>query len=334
MCKIYIIVPIYNAEKYLQECLESISNQTYKNFICVMVDDGSSDNSHKICETFQENQNFILISQKNQGVAAARNTGLEYVFNHADDSDLLTFIDSDDFVDKTYLEKIADISNNTQSDKTSAAETMYFCGWNQLQENKILVHKQNIDSKIISGDFREDYELLDSFLQTLWANFYSIALIKEKKISFDKELTVNEDISFNFSYTYFVKKYVFINECLYNYREIPNSLSRTDLQAEWRVEMRFQSLKRRILFLNDCNIKNKQYVINKHISNMVSGSTLFSPFCRRLYQLKEYTDLKHVRSNGQRRVIFCLQHNLLWFYKFYMTIKHELFILKKIYILY
>ena len=172
---------------------------------------------------------------------------------------------------------------------------------------------------------------MDSFLQTLWANFYSIALIKEKKISFDKELTVNEDISFNFSYTYFVKKYVFINECLYNYREIPNSLSRTDLQAEWRVEMRFQSLKRRILFLNDCNIKNKQYVINKHISNMVSGSTLFSPFCRRLYQLKEYADLKHVRSNGQRRVIFCLQHNLLWFYKFYMTIKHELFILTWVY---
>lgn len=319
----FILIPIYNAEQYLKECLESIANQTYKNFICVMINDGSTDSSPKICKEFTNDKRFILLSQENKGVAAARNYGLNYILQNSSENDFLTFIDADDFVENSYLEKV---SNFLHSSNLDSHDTMYLCGWKQLQKTKSISHLIEQKSNIIQGDFRNDYENLDSFLQTLWSNFYDIALIKKEHLHFDEQLNISEDIAFNFKYAYFIRKYVFINECLYNYRELPNSLSRTNIQTEARLNMRFRNLERRLHFLTECDIKSKQFVLNKHISNMVSGS-IFLPNYKRLYELKKLADPKFTRSKGQKRVIFCLKHNLLWIYRFY--IKYKNILLKK-----
>ena len=102
MYKISVIVPVYNVEKFLAQCLESLVLQTYKNLEIIIVDDGSSDNSYKIYKKYAKSDSRIqIIKQKNAGVSAARNTGLasatgEYVH----------FIDSDDYIDIDYYEKI------------------------------------------------------------------------------------------------------------------------------------------------------------------------------------------------------------------------------------
>lgn len=75
----YIIIPIYNVEKYLKTCLDSIKNQTYTNFKAIMINDGSTDNSAEIAQSYTQDERFILINQDNAGVSVARNTGLDYV---------------------------------------------------------------------------------------------------------------------------------------------------------------------------------------------------------------------------------------------------------------
>ena len=79
MEKIAIIVPIYNVENYLRECLDSIQKQTYPNFICIMINDGSTDSSKKIAETYLVDDRFVLINQKNKGLSGARNRGIEFL---------------------------------------------------------------------------------------------------------------------------------------------------------------------------------------------------------------------------------------------------------------
>lgn len=105
--KITLIVPIYNVEDYLEQCLYSIQNQTYKNFICIMVNDGSTDNSKEIAEKFLSDKRFILINQENKGLSGARNTGLDYFFEKSVEQQIgnyVSFIDSDDVISPDYLE--------------------------------------------------------------------------------------------------------------------------------------------------------------------------------------------------------------------------------------
>ena len=112
MYKISVIVPVYNVEKFLAQCLESLVLQTYKNLEIIIVDDGSSDNSYKIYKKYAKSDSRIqIIKQKNAGVSAARNTGLasatgEYVH----------FIDSDDYIDIDYYEKMLKASRSMSPD--------------------------------------------------------------------------------------------------------------------------------------------------------------------------------------------------------------------------
>ena len=99
---ISVIVPVYNVEKYLEECLDSIQNQTYSNIEIILVNDGSTDNSKEICEKYcKQDSRFLLINQENQGLSAARNKGVEI-----STGEYIVFVDSDDIIKTNYLEKL------------------------------------------------------------------------------------------------------------------------------------------------------------------------------------------------------------------------------------
>ena len=98
--KISVIIPIYNCQKYLSECLQSLSEQNISDFEVILVDDGSIDNSLKICEMYSRNkENVKVIHTNNNGVSAARNIGLKNA-----KGELITFIDADDVLENNYLE--------------------------------------------------------------------------------------------------------------------------------------------------------------------------------------------------------------------------------------
>lgn len=105
MNKISVIVPIYNVEKYLPTCLNSIINQTYKNLEILLINDGSSDNSGEICENYAKMDNRIHVFHKrNEGVSSARNLGIDLSVG-----DFISFVDPDDFLDLNLYEIV--ISN-------------------------------------------------------------------------------------------------------------------------------------------------------------------------------------------------------------------------------
>ena len=102
--KVSVIVPVYNVEKYLKRCLDSIINQTYKNIEIILVNDGSKDNSRDICEEYEKKyENISLINQENGGLSAARNTGLKHINGEA-----VTFVDSDDWLESDAIEYYVD----------------------------------------------------------------------------------------------------------------------------------------------------------------------------------------------------------------------------------
>ena len=112
MVKVSIGVPIYNVEAYLRECLDSIMNQTFKDFEVIMVDDGSTDNSFDICQEYVARDNrFKLFHQANIGVAGARNTCLKHM-----KGEYISWVDSDDKVEPNYLERLLEVQNETQAD--------------------------------------------------------------------------------------------------------------------------------------------------------------------------------------------------------------------------
>ena len=99
---ISVIIPVYNVENYLEECLKSVQNQTYTNIEVLLVNDGSTDNSKQICERYcQEDSRFHLISQTNQGQSVARNVGVE-----VSTGEFIAFVDSDDVIKANYLEEL------------------------------------------------------------------------------------------------------------------------------------------------------------------------------------------------------------------------------------
>lgn len=99
--KISIIIPVYNVEEYIEQCLESVINQTLKEIEIIIVNDGTQDNSMKKIERFLSDKRIVVIDKENGGVSSARNVGLEIA-----KGEYIAFVDSDDFIDKIMLEKI------------------------------------------------------------------------------------------------------------------------------------------------------------------------------------------------------------------------------------
>ena len=110
--KISIIVPVFNVENYLHRCIDSILVQTFKDFEVILVDDGSKDNSGKICDKFcEENSNMKVIHKKNEGLISARRIALEM-----SSGDYCVFCDSDDFLEKNALEELHNVISSKNPD--------------------------------------------------------------------------------------------------------------------------------------------------------------------------------------------------------------------------
>lgn len=211
---ISVIVPVYNVEKYLPECIESIINQTYKNLEIILIDDGSPDNSGKICDEYAGKDNRIkVIHKKNEGVSEARNVGMEVAKGN-----YLTFVDSDDWIESVYIETLLKTLMENKADYVT-------CGYNRVYQNEI--EKINNSGKRIVYDTKE--YLMNLLNVQLGYGFCHMKLIKRDIIGnnkFDKKLVVGEDAFFNIKLCKNLKKAVVIEEALYNYRFNSNSVVR------------------------------------------------------------------------------------------------------------
>ena len=132
MAVISVITPIYNTEKLLGRCVDSILNQTFRDFALILVDDGSTDGSGRLCdELAARDSRIVVLHQKNSGVGAARNRGLDWVFANTD-SRWITFVDSDDWVHPRMLELLLDAA-------VSGGTLLSACGYRELSDGQLEV---------------------------------------------------------------------------------------------------------------------------------------------------------------------------------------------------
>ncbi len=112
MSDITVVIPVYNVEKYLKKCVDSVEKQTYKNFEVILVDDGSTDSSGELCDALaKENDNIRVIHQENKGLGGARNTGIKSC-----NTEYIMFLDSDDYIHPELLEKCVDVLKKNNCD--------------------------------------------------------------------------------------------------------------------------------------------------------------------------------------------------------------------------
>lgn len=203
-----IVIPVYNAEKYIEDTIKSILDQTYKNWELILVNDGSKDESQYICEKLAlKDKRIKLISKENSGVSDSRNTGIK-----AAQGKYIGFVDSDDLIEKDMFEKM--ILNFYESE-------IIICGYKiRTIKGKIIkdsFRKPSLKGifflKEIENIFMEEGQLFNS----VWNKFYLTEIIKKNKIFFKTDLKTGEDLVFNLNYLSCIRKVSFLDENLYIY---------------------------------------------------------------------------------------------------------------------
>lgn len=216
MEKITIVVPVYNVEKYIERCLESICNQTYKNLEIICIDDGSTDNTLFYLKKYaQQDNRIIIVENKHQGVAATRNLGLELATG-----DFIGFVDSDDYIDLKMYETLHHI---IKSQKTDLA----ICGFKRIYED--FGHRKDSDefydnrTLFKPGKSIITNEVISHFMITLWSKLYKTQIIKENQISFKNNL-IFEDWVFYWEYLTHSDSLYFLENKMYFYCQHENSI--------------------------------------------------------------------------------------------------------------
>ena len=245
MDKVSIVIPVYNCEKYLDECLNSVIKQTYNNIEVLLIDDGSTDLSGKICDVYSEKDSrFKTFHIKNGGVSNARNTGI----NEATGK-YITFIDADDIVSEYFIEKMV----FGYKDDVGLVVCNYTCLYKDTE-----VYKPYDIQGIISSETAKKELFKDNSIRGFSCNkMFLLKTIKDNNLLFDINIKICEDLLFCFTYMNFIKNISIINEKHYFYRMRKGSaLNNSKIKNDLTV---FDSYKKMY------NIDNRVYEYSKEL---------------------------------------------------------------------
>lgn len=211
--KFSILVPIYNVEKYLEQCLDSLIGQTFRDFEIVLIDDGSKDNSGKICDAYQkkyDDMDISVLHKKNEGLISARRAGIKIA-----QGEYCVFCDSDDYLEKNALEKL-----NNLLQKITDIDVILYNAY-QVSEDKKDIFFENIFKE---GIIEDKTEIIDKLLLTYEINSLCLKAVRTELIDKDKNYkelyacNYGEDLLQTMPIMLKAKKIYYLNETLYNYR--------------------------------------------------------------------------------------------------------------------
>lgn len=204
---ISLIIPVYNVEEYILECLESVKRQTFNDMEVIIVNDGTPDKSIELAKSFIEDnrlENYFILEKENGGLSSARNFGLlkargEWVF----------FLDSDDYLEPNCMELLADLAKKRDTD-------LVIGGYQAYDEQTGKTEKWN-DYPLEYGVLPQDFRGLHSF-SFCFSRLYKKQIIDDNKLVFDERIEYAEDNAWQFDYNRFVKSYSCTNTVLCTYR--------------------------------------------------------------------------------------------------------------------
>lgn len=221
---ISIVVPVYNVQNYLCECVGSLLNQTYQNIEVILVDDGATDNCPQICDMYAENyENVSVIHKKNGGLSDARNVGLRSA-----KGEYIIFIDSDDYIDKKMLELLYGAAENNKASVST-------CEYRKLY-NKPVVEVENVQTTttVLKGkDIIKELYLgnYSNIGFVAWNKLYRTELFIENNIEYPFG-RIYEDTFTTYKLLYHADEVAIVNSPLYNYRIRPGSIMKSSLNMK------------------------------------------------------------------------------------------------------
>ena len=220
MSDVSVIVPIYNSEKSLNKCIDSILHQTYKNIEIILVNDGSTDNSKKICENYvHKDKRINLINKKNEGCAKARKTGISVA-----KSKYIIFVDSDDYIHKCMIEKLYEDIENNKSDISICKKEKFFSILPFIKTDingnlkKYLQKQKNYESIELKNEILKSFLFSGCFPCEMFAKIYKRELFNDMGKYSDSIKFFGEDLYLNIEIFLNAKKISILDEVLYYYR--------------------------------------------------------------------------------------------------------------------
>ena len=252
--KITVIVPVYNVENYLDKCLDSLVNQTYKNLEIIVINDGSTDNSGIICQEYAQKDNRIVyIEKENGGQSEARNMSLDRITGS-----YVTFVDSDDWVELNYVENLykkiteyqADIAVGNYYSFNEAEGMYYFHIFGDSYYEKVY------DNVSIFENLYESQEMKSFALISVWGKLYKANLVNHLRFDIGK---LGEDGYLNQKIYLLAEKTIYLNKGLYAYRQREGSSSR--IWTEKWMHALVDAMSERITLL-----ANMGYPLEKHLA--------------------------------------------------------------------
>ena len=215
--KISVIVPVYNAAKHLNKCVDSILAQTYNHFELLLVDDGSKDDSGKICDEYAASDPRVYVFHKaNGGVSSARNVGLDHATG-----EWISFCDSDDWVSEEYLQNLVKYIDD-EVDLVFSYATIVFQDGSQRREcfSERRIPLEKIEIAFLENEFHGH--------TSPWSKLYRRRVIEESKLRFCQDVQIGEDAIFLYDFILY-SRYIYITnhtDYFYNF-EAENSLTKT-----------------------------------------------------------------------------------------------------------
>ena len=262
--EVSVIIPVYNAEKFIERCIKSVLNQSYDSFELILVNDGSTDESGHICERFVKSDKRVSYYEKsNGGASSARNYALRYA-----KGEFVSFIDADDYISKDYLSKLIYAQREMRADWTACsykninnAKSAYrgnVTEWNRdifMSDSDI---KKRLASKVLACPSGK------RTLASSTCKLYRRSVIEDNNICFDEELMTCEDQMFNLCYIKYVKSFRYIHKYLY-YRNVNDGSLFTGFRSNMLQEYTylFRKYNRIASELGFIPVSQHQFVLEK-----------------------------------------------------------------------
>ena len=300
MCKISIIVPVYNVEKYIRDCLDSLVNQNLDNYEIICINDGSPDNSKSIIEEYIEKYTLIkIINQENQGLSVARNVGLknakgEYVF----------FVDSDDFVEPNVLLALYNTCKKYDLDILDFLAYSYFNG----NKKPYLREYINTESPIIGRDYFEKFVCKVKIQPMIpaWLHLYKRDFLTSNNLSFLPNLYF-EDSPFTARAYLCANRVLLFDHYVYNYRIVDVSITKGIVTPKHIKDLEF--------VINEMNIISKESDIKIPMDSFFIGikNQIYKSFSNRNWKInkpyfnqKIFKEQKFYLLNKKNKFIFII----------------------------
>lgn len=299
MPKLSIIIPAYNVEAFLPQCLNSIFSQDYADYEVLCVDDGSTDGTPELLQSYAaEHPNLRVLTQSNQGMSTARNYGLKEA-----KGEYVLFVDSDDWLCEGALSILAAAFDN--EDVVCFNAKKYIEKTDEYKDN----HSPSIDGVVKGWDYFNEVRLISSEIHfvCIWQRAYYRAFLEENKLSFAEGIRRAEDDLFTTMVMYHAQTLKVIEDCLYVYRVRDNSITTSVDVNRWYDSMKVQEILAG--FFVPLEGVDKTAIYRVMASNYIN---LFSINTKRLYSNHDEELQKRIRWDYFKEVCITLRHKRLY----------------------